>query len=167
MAPALPYIAVGMGVMQAQQQSAAGKYNQSIQNRNAQIADQEAQQIEKQNEFDLQRFDQNFNQLQSQATTRILKSGAELSGTGLRVLRANAEQAEVEKNIMEYNAKIGQARKFEEANFFRIQGQVARQQAKSAQMSTLMNTGTSLLGMSGYGGGTPKPQYIRSELGSM
>jgi hypothetical protein len=34
-------------------------------------------------------------------------------------------------------------------------------------MSTLMNTGTSLLGMSGYGGGTPKPQYIRSELGSM
>ena len=157
----------GLGVAQYQQQGAAGKYNQSIQNRNAQIAEQEAAQIEKQLEFDISRFDQKFQQLQGQTNTRIAKTGADLSGTGLRILRANAEQAEVEKNIMEYNAKIGQARKFEEANFFRIQGQVARQQAKSAQMSTLMNTGTSLLGMSGYGGGTPKPQYIRSELGSM
>jgi len=72
MAPALPYVAVGLGVMQAQQQNAAGKYNQSIQNRNAQLADQEATQIEKQAEFDLARFDQKFAQLQSQTTTRIL-----------------------------------------------------------------------------------------------
>ena len=168
MAPAVPYLIVGgLGALQYQQQGAAGKYNQAIQNRNAEIATQEAQQIEKQLEFDISRFDQKFQQLQGQTNTRIAKTGADFSGTGLRILRANAEQAEVEKNIMEYNAKIGQARKFEEANFFRIQGQVARQQAKSAQMSTLMNTGTSLLGMSGYGGGTPKPQYIRSELGSM
>jgi len=70
---------------------------------------------------------------------------------------------------MEYNAKIGQARKFEEANFFRIQGQVARQTAKSAQMSTIMSTGKSLLGMGGYlqPTGTPNSQYVRSELGSM
>jgi len=168
MGPAVPYLIVGgLGAMQYQQQGAAGKYNQAIQNRNAEIATQEAQQIEKQLEFDISRFDQKFQQLQGQTNTRIAKTGADFSGTGLRILRANAEQAEVEKNIMEYNAKIGQARKFEEANFFRIQGQVARQQAKSAQMSTLINTGTSLLGMSGYGGGTPKPQYIRSELGSM
>ena len=149
--PFVPYVSLGMSVVQAKQQSAIGKFNQSVQNRNAEIATQEAQQIEKQLEFDISRFDQKFQQLQGQTTTRILKTGADLSGSGLRVLRANAEQAEVEKNIMEYNAKIGQAKKFEEANFFRIQGQVARQQAKSAQLSTLMSTGTSLLGMSGYG----------------
>jgi hypothetical protein len=40
-------------------------------------------------------------------------SGADLSGSGLRILRRNAEQAEVEKNIIDYNAKIGQAQKFE------------------------------------------------------
>jgi hypothetical protein len=168
MAPALPYVVGGLGFMQYQQQGAAGKYNQAIQNRNAQIAEQEAAQIEKQLEFDIARFDQKFQQLQGQTTTRILKTGADLSGTGLRVLRANAEEAEKERNIMEYNAKIGQAKKFEEANFFRIQGQVARQQARSAQISTLFSTGTSLLSMGGgFGGGTPKPQYIRSELGSM
>ena len=139
----------GLGVAQYQQQGAAGKYNQSIQNRNAQIAEQEAAQIEKQLEFDIARFDQKFQQLQGQTTTRIAKTGADFSGTGLRVLRANVEQGEIEKNIMEYNSKVGQARKFEEANFYRIQGQVARQQAKSAQISTLFSTGTSLLTMSG------------------
>ena len=142
--------AVGaLGFAQYQQQGAAGKYNQAVQNRNAQIAEQEAAQIEKQLEFDLARFDQKFQQLQGQTNVAIAKSGADMSGTGLRILRSNAQQAEIEKNIMDYNAKIGQARKFEEANFSRIQGQVARQQAKIAQLGTLTQTGTSLLRMQG------------------
>ena len=148
MAVALPYVAVGLGVMQASQQNAAGKYNQSIQNRNAQIADQEAQQIEKQNEFDLQRFDQNFNQLQSQATTRILKSGVELSGSGLRVLRRNAEEAEVEKNVITYNSKVAAAQRREAGNMFRIQGQFARQQGRQAAIGTLVSTGLTFAGSS-------------------
>ena len=142
-------LVIGLGAAQYKQQGAAGKYNQAIQNRNAQIAEQEAAQIEKQLEFDLARFDQRFQQLQGQTTTRISKTGADLSVTGLRILRSNAQQAEIEKNIMDYNAKIGQAKKFEEANFSRIQGNVARQQAKIAQLNTLTQTGTSLLRMQG------------------
>jgi len=151
MAAAAPYLIVGgLGALQYQQQGAAGKYNQAIQNRNAEIATQEANQLDKQLEFDIARFDEKFQQLQGQTTTRIAKTGADLSGTGLRILRTNAQQGEVEKNIMEYNTAIGKARKFEEANFFRIQGQVARQTARSAQMSTIMSTGKSLLGMGGF-----------------
>jgi hypothetical protein len=142
-------LVIGLGAAQYKQQGAAGKYNQAVQNRNAQIAEQEAAQIEKQLEFDLARFDQKFQQLQGQTNVAIVKSGADISGTGLRILRSNAQQAEIEKNIMDYNAKIGQARKFEEANFSRIQGQVARQQAKIAQLGTLTQTGTSLLRMQG------------------
>ena len=145
---------VALGYAQYKQQGAAGKYNQSIQERNAKIAEQEAAQIEKQLEFDIARFDQKVVQLQGQTTTRIAKTGADLSGTGLRLLRANAEEAEKERNIMEYNAKIGQARKFEEANFSRIQGQVARQTARTAQIGTIVQTGTSLLRMGGYSGGS-------------
>jgi len=144
---------VTLGYMQYKQQGAAGKYNQSIQERNAKIAEQEAAQIDKQLEFDIARFDQKVDQLQGQTTVSIAKSGADISGTGLRVLRANAEEAEKEKNIMEYNAKIGQARKFEEANFSRIQGQVARNAARSAQIGTIVQTGTSLLKMGGYSPG--------------
>ena len=142
-------LVIGLGAAQYKQQGAAGKYNQAVQNRNAQIAEQEAAQIEKQLEFDLARFDQKFQQLQGQTNVAIAKSGADISGTGLRILRSNAQQAEIEKNIMDYNAKIGQAKKFEEANFSRIQGQVARQQAKIAQLGTLTQTGTSLLRMQG------------------
>ena len=136
---------IGSSVIQYQQQGAAGKYNQAIANRNAQIAEQEAAQIEKQKEFDIARFDQQFVQLQGQTKTRVLFSGADLSGSGLRILRRNAEQAEVEKNIIDYNAKIGQAQKFEEANFSRIQGSIARQQARIAQIGTITQAGTSLL----------------------
>jgi hypothetical protein len=148
MATALPYIAVGLGVMQAQQQNAAGKYNQSIQNRNAELADQEAVQIEKQAEFDLQRFDQNFKQLQGQTTTRILKSGVELGGTGIRVLRRNAEEAEVEKSTITYNSKVAAAQRREAGNMSRIQGQFARASGRAAAIGTLVSTGLNFAGSS-------------------
>ena len=51
---------VGLGAAQFQQQGAAGKYNQAVQNRNAKIAEQEAEQIDKQLQTDLVRFDQQF-----------------------------------------------------------------------------------------------------------
>jgi hypothetical protein len=38
----------GLGVAQYQQQGATGKFNQAVQNRNAQISEQEAAQMEKQ-----------------------------------------------------------------------------------------------------------------------
>ena len=145
---AIPIASFVLSVSQAKQQSAAGKYNQAIQNRNAEIADQEAIQIEKQTEFDLQRFDQNFKQLQGQTTTRILKSGAELGGTGLRVLRNNAEEAEKEKNVMRYNSQVAVAQKKEQSNMFRISGQFARQQGRQAAISTLVSTGTTFFGSS-------------------
>ena len=148
MATAIPYIVLGTSIVQAQQQNAIGKYNQAIQNRNAQIADQEAQQIEKQKEFDIARFDKNFAQLQSQTTTRILKSGAELSGTGLKILRANAEEAEIERNTIEYNANVAAAQRREAGNLYRIQGQFARTSGRQAAMTTLFKGATTFAGSS-------------------
>ena len=129
----------------AQQASAAGKYNQAVQNRNAQVLEQEAEQIESQKEFDIQKFDQQFAQLQGETKTKILFSGADLSGTALRILRQNAEQAEIEKDIIDYNAKINKSRKFEEANFARMQGVVARNQARAAELGYYAKAGESLL----------------------
>ena len=133
----------------ARQASAVGKYNKAIQNRNAQVAEQQPVAIDQQKELDIQRFDQKFAQLQGETKTKILKSGAELSGSGLRILRQNAEQAEIEKDIIEYNAKIGQSRAFEQANFARMQGNVARMQARQAEFGYYARAGESLLAMSG------------------
>ena len=137
MAQAIPFVQLGFSVIQAKNQNAAGKYNQQVYNRHAQIAEKEAQQIEKQTEVDLQRFDQKFNQLQGQTTTRILTSGVELSNSGLRVLHNNETQAQLERNTINYNSKIAQQSKFNEANFARIQGGIARQQGKAAAIGTL------------------------------
>jgi hypothetical protein len=135
----------------AEAANAAGKYNQAIQNRNAQVAEQESQRLAERNEFDLARFDQQFLQLQGSTKTAIYKSGATLEGSGLRILRYNAEQAEVEKDILTYNSKVAQSQKMEEANFALMQGQVARNEAKIAQYGYYAKAGQSLLTMGGYG----------------
>ena len=57
----------------------------------------------------------------------------------------------MQENIMRYNSKVAQSKKIEEANFARISGQMARQQAKMAQLQTIASTGTSLLNMSNFG----------------
>ena len=129
------------------QANALGKYNQNVQNRNALVREQEAEAIEKQNEFDIARFDQQFVQLQGQSKTAIYKSGVTLEGSGLRVLRYNAEQAEIQKTVMDYNSKVSQSQKMEEANFARIQGVIARREGKIAQLGYYAKAGESLLGM--------------------
>jgi tetrahydromethanopterin S-methyltransferase subunit H len=145
----MSWVSAAVSVAAARQASAAGKFNQAIQNRNAQIAEQEGELIEKQKEFDLATFDKKFAKFQGETKTKILNSGVELSGSGLRILRANAEQAEIEKDIIDYNAKIGQAKAFEQANFARMQGQVARNQARAAELGYYAQAGTSL--MKAYG----------------
>jgi len=132
-------------VAAAQQASAAGKYNQAVQERNAKVKEQEAEQAEKQLDFDLARFDQQFVKLQGETKTAVLTSGAELSGSGLRILQYNAEQAEIEKNILDYNSKVAQSQKMEEANFARMRGQIARNEARAAQIGYYAKAGESLL----------------------
>ena len=145
------WISAVASIAAASQASAAGKYNQAVQERNARVAEQEAEGLEKQKEFDLARFDQQFSQLQGETKTAILKSGVELSGSGLNVMRYNAEQAEIEKDILDYNSKVKQSQKLEEANFARMRGQVARNEARAAQLGYYAQAGQSL--MTNYGGG--------------
>ena len=139
-----------MGAIQYRQQGAIGKYNQAVNNRNAQVAEQQAEAIEKQTEFDLARFDQQFSQLQGQTKVATLKSGVTLSGTALNNLRYNMEQKKIQKNVMEYNSKVAVNQKIEDANFARISGNIAKQQARLAQIGTIASTGTSLLQMKGF-----------------
>jgi len=132
-------------VVSASQARAAGKYNQAVAERNAKIKEQEAAQAQKQLEFDLARFDQQFEQLEGQTRVASLKSGVELSGSALKIQRYNTEQSEIQKDIMEYNSKVEQARKIEEANFARIQGQVAKMESRQAMFGYLGKAGSSLL----------------------
>ena len=135
------------------QANALGKYNQSVQNRNALVREQEAEAIEKQTEFDLARFDQQFRQVQGQTKVATLKSGVTLEGSALRIARYNIEQSKIQKNVMEYNSKVAQSQKMEDANFARIQGSIARREGKIAQLGYYAKAGESLLRMNQGSGG--------------
>ena len=129
----------------AQQASAMGKFNQAVYNRNAQIKEQEAKAIAQQTEFDIARFDQNYQKLVGSTNVAAAKSGVERSGTFFNVQRYNAEQAEIQKDVIEYNSQVAQAQKIEEANFARISGQIKRQEARIAQLGYYSRAGESLL----------------------
>ena len=154
MGAANPYVAaatIGIGVIQAKQQGAIGKYNQRVQERNALIAEQEATQIGQQADFDIARFDQKFRQAEGTVEVALAKSGVVMdSGSGARVQESNALEAEMERKITRYNADMGVARKMEEAQFSRVQGQMARQSARLAQINTVSQTGSSLLTMGAF-----------------
>ena len=124
-----------IGAAQVQQQGAIGSYNQAVQDRKAAVLEQEAQQIEKQTEFDIAQFNKKFEQLEG-------------SGTSYRIQMQNAREAELQRNIMRYNSKVAADRKMEEANFAVISGQLAKEQSRLAQISTITQVGTSLLTMS-------------------
>tara|TARA_R100001015_G_C4585876_1_gene141829 strand:- start:572 stop:1030 length:459 start_codon:yes stop_codon:yes gene_type:complete len=150
MGAATPFVVGAIGLAQYQQQGAIGRYNQDIANRNALVKEQEAEILDNKLNLELAQFDKSFKKLQGSQKVRTLKSGAEFSGTARNIALSNLYEAEIEKDIRRYNTEIGKARKFEEANFARISGEVARQQSKLAQLGTLTTVGTSLLTMGNY-----------------
>jgi len=158
-------IVAGMTAVQVKQQRAIGKFNQRVAERNAAILEYEAQKIDQQAEFDIARFDQRFRQSVGTVEVALAKSGVDItSGSGARVTEANALEAEMNKKITRYNADVGMANKMEEARFSRIQGEMARQQARLANISTVAKAGTSLLATSNFGqksifGSTPKSPF--------
>jgi len=138
-----------LGAIQYKQEGAIGKYNQKVANRNAEIAENEAAQINDQAEFDIARFDQEFRKTVGSVEVALAKSGVVIdSGSGARVTEANQLEAEMQNKITRYNADVGIAKKMEEAKFSRIQGQVARNAARLAQIQTISKAGSSLLSMS-------------------
>ena len=157
-------VVAAIGAAQYQQQGAIGKYNQAVSNRNAEVLEQEAALIEKQTEFDIARFDKDFKKIEGTTRVALAKSGVVAgSGTAYKIAAANAREAELQRQIIRYNSKVAQSRKIESANFARIQGNIARQSARLAQIGTLASTGTSLLGMSNFGS-TPRSDTFTGGL---
>ena len=146
----VPQMFVGaMGVMQYQAQGKIGKYNQSVNERNAKVLEGQAEQLEAKGEFDIAQFEKSFKKIEGETTVALAKSGVQVgSGSSYYIELSNAIEAELQKNLIEYNAKVASANKMEEANFARISGQIARNNARLAQIGTIAQTGSSLLAMS-------------------
>ena len=139
----------GIGAVTASQQNAYGKFNQAVNNRNALVKEQKVEAINNKLEIDLASFDKEFRKLEGNTLVKTLKSGVTKEGSAQRIEKYNLAQAELEKSKMVYDAEIGKAQAFEQANFARISGQIAREESKTAMLRTATSVGTSLLTMQG------------------
>jgi hypothetical protein len=136
MGAAAPVFTVAMGAAQYKAQGAAGKYNQAVANRNAAVLEGQADQIEAKAEFDIAQFQKNFRKIEGETTVSLAKSGVELgTGTAYNIELSNAYEAKLQENLIKYNSQVAASNKMEEANFARIQGTIARNNAKMAQIS--------------------------------
>ena len=143
---------LAMGAMQYKAQGAAGKYNQAVANRNALVFEGQRDQIEAKAEFDIAQFQKNFRKIEGETTVSLAKSGVELgTGTAYNIELSNAYEAKLQENLIKYNSQVAASNKMEEANFARIQGTIARNNAKMAQISTVAQTGSSLFSMMNKG----------------
>ena len=140
----------GLTVAQISQQGAIGKSNEQAYNAKADAVESDVERLEKQKEFDIAQFNKEFTKLVGAETVALAKSGVTREGSGLRISRANAENAQLERNIISYNSKVAQTQKINEANYLRYSGQVARAEAKMAQINTAISGATSIYQMGGF-----------------
>ena len=146
---AAPFAVGFLGAAQYQAQGSIGKFNQSVNERNARVLEGQADQIKQKAEFDVAQFNKKFNQIEGETKVALAKSGVEMgSGSAYNIELSNAFEAELQKQLIEYNANVAAANKIEQANFARISGQMARNEAKLAQLRTISTVCGSLLTMS-------------------
>ena len=139
---------LAMGAAQYSAQGKIGKYNQAVNNRNAAVLEGQAAQIEQKAEFDIAQFQKDFRKMEGETTVALAKSGVELgTGTAYNIELSNAYEAKLQENLIKYNSEVAAANKMEEANFARIRGTIARNEAKMAQIRTIAQTGSLLYGM--------------------
>ena len=139
---------LAMGAAQYSAQGKIGKYNQAVNNRNALILEGQAEQLEAKADFDIAQFRKNFTKIEGQTKVALAKSGVVMdSGSAYNIQLSNAYEAQLQENLIKYNSQVAIANKMEEANFARISGQMARNQAKLAQISTIAQTGSNIYSM--------------------
>ena len=148
---AIPF-QLAMGAAKYKAQGKIGKFNQSVANRNALILEGQADQLEAKAEFDIAQFQKDFRKMEGETKVALAKSGVVMdSGSAYNIQLSNAYEAKLQEQLIKYNSEVAVANKMEEANFARISGQMARNEAKLAQISTVAQTGSNIYSMMGGG----------------
>ena len=147
---AAPYAVAGTAFVGYQQAGVSGKFNQSVENRNALVKEQNNEILDSKLDLELARFEEDLKKLIATQQVNVAKSGAVIgTGTAQNIKLSTLYKAETDKDIANYNNEIAKARNLEEANFSRIKGQMARQRAKMEQIQIASSVGSTLLTMTG------------------
>lgn len=142
-----------VGSIQAgRDQKRAYNYNAKVNERNAQVAEQDAEQLVLMEEVEIGRFRREFDNLQA-ATSQSFRFNGWMADTGtpLKVALANAQEADEEVAIRRYNAKVGKAELKEKGTQERMSANLNRMYGRAAMRAAYFKAGSSLLsGASSY-----------------
>ena len=139
-------LSASSAVQQGAAAKAAGQFNANMAERNAKVAEQQAEMIKRSSEFDINRFRDNFSDLQATAAQAFRYNGfVATGGTPLQVLLDNAREADTEIALRRYNASIGEQQALESATEQRLQGRLDRMMGRSAQKASYYQAAGSLL----------------------
>ena len=148
-------MAIGAGVsavgslLGGQAAMAAGSYQQSIAERNANVYEDKADQAIKIGERNVKTFNKAFNKVLSSTESAYIGSGVRLSGTPLEILEHNLAEAEIERMNIMYDAKVQNYDFKEQAVMARMQGEVAMFQARSQRTASYLNAAGTLVNVYG------------------
>lgn len=142
-------------------QKAALNYNADINERNAQVAEQQIDQLRIREEKNIAKFRKDYKAFSDAQSQAFRYNGWIASeGTPLKVALASAAEADEEIATRRYNAKLGEQSLRESALEQRMQANLNRIYGKQAQRAGFMQAGQSLL--SGASGALQTSQFAGS-----
>jgi hypothetical protein len=144
---ALVALAVGTAVtaygqyQQGQAQERAANYNAAVQERNAQIAKQNA-------EYDAERQSSKLRRAIGSQRAAVMASGIQMEGTALDLQADTVQQGEMDRLAILYGGEISSQNSKSEAELSRMQGKAAAQAGTTAAFGTVLG-GFGNVGVSG------------------
>jgi len=134
-------------IQAGQAAQAAGKYQNTIAEQNAQIYEAKAERSKEVGEYNVKRFERQFNKTISSVERAYAASGVDVSrGTPLAVMEEYLTEAEIEKANIRYNANVEATDYREAAVISRMEGQLAKYQGKQYATASYFKAGQTLLG---------------------
>lgn len=152
---------VGMGVMQAGSQVAAGYAASSEAKYNAKIKEQQSSMIGAAQGMAGYQADRQIGRAASTLTARVGKSGVMMSGSPMAALIDMSTQMELDKSIESYNYEYQKRFATSQAEAYKRGAKTALVQGYTGAFSTLLQTGA-YLGMNNM---VPTGRYVSTSQG--
>ena len=134
-------------IQAGQAAQASAQYQNTIAQQNADIYEQKAKRATEIGEYEVKRFDKQFNKTFASVERAYAFSGVDVSrGTPLAVMEDYLTEAEIEKANLKYNADIQAGDYREAAVLSRMEGQLALYTGRQRQIGSYFQAGRTLLG---------------------
>lgn len=144
------FVSFAGSMRQAEAQELAGRWNKSVSDRDARIAETLAGESLLQGKRDVMDFMSQYQKFEKTVEASLIASGFDPSqGTALEIKMANAEQADIDIAKIEINAARDAADLREQAVASRLAGELARFEGRTLASAARTQAATSFLSQGG------------------